>query len=369
MNGAEGISSEFKNISSLFYSAISETRDESRNTEHTTETSFYKLTDGDCLKVIANGSILECINTTIRYKKNIAFEYKNVAVNVNLFFTNSLDTDDNYIELIKLGIITSLYQIDALDEKIHLNVDIFLIDQSKQLTRTPIKIVEAKHINSSFSSVDGTINICVYRAEEWFKDLMCELFRSFSVDLLVDGTDFNNLFSTHSFSVTANFSLETPIIDFWSRVYNVALFTFDDEMSLDCYIENFHKNIELERVFSITQSKQLLSFFGISYFDAINPSRKHTNKKYKENVGAFGLYIMTSIFFCNFDHVIQWLVSKHKLFKIEKNDKELVIFSYFIAQTSLTENTIKMFQEDALLDTCYTNSIRTSLFDNKDYKV
>ena len=287
------------------------------------------------------------INTTMKKKYILTFEYKNVEFCINIFTTkvNEEDKINNIIEHIEMGIIMSLLDKETFEESIQTNIDLYMTNLSKHLSvnRKPL---HSENVSSSFSYINQNIYICVYRTEEWFKCLMYELFSSFTIDLVSNarGINYNNILSTSAFNLNANFSVVEPVLEFCARIFNMAYVSFLNEKSSENYPIVFQANLEEERVFSIIQSTKMLSHFGLKYSAIINMNlMKHTRKMYSERTNAFGFYVITSILFYHFDRIIMWLNFKDKLFDIEKNDKELVILTHYISYVAHDEKMIKYF--------------------------
>ena len=313
---------------------------------------------------------VQYINSNMIFKYSIFFQYKNVDFVVNIFKMN-YETIDEYIEQIKIAVITSLSEKPSFEETISTNIDIFFIDLPKCLDingsasskNSSNYTINIDNINSSYSTFDESINICVYRSEEWFKTLVYELFMSFTIDLMSAGINFNNILTTSFVNINANFSLVEPIVEFWSRIYNMAFFTYHASETLDDFIAIFQKNLQDEREFSVIQSAKLLSHFRIKYSATLNTKLSNIKKKYSENTNAFGLYVITSIMFYHFDRVMQWFDNKNKLFDIKKGERDLVVFSHYIGHGARDSELMQYF--DTVSDKSETNntSLRMSLFE------
>lgn len=313
---------------------------------------------------------VQYINSNMIFKYSISFQYKNVDFVVNIFKMD-YETIDECIEQIKIAVITSLLEKPSFEETITTNIDIFFTNLPKSLDITGSAssknssnyTTNLDNINSSYSTFDETINICVYRSEEWFKTLVSELFMSFTIDLMTAGINFNNILSTSFVNINANFSLVEPIIEFWSRIYNMAFFTYHTSETLDDYMAIFQKNLQDERAFSVIQSTKLLSHFGIKYSATLNTKLSNIKKKYSENTNAFGLYVVTSIMFYHFDRVVQWFDNKNKLFDIRKNERELVVFAHYIGHGARDSELMEYFDTAADNSEDNNTSLRMSLFE------
>ena len=316
-----------------------------------------------------SSKIVQYINSKMIFKYSISFQYKNVNFAVNIFKMD-YETIENYIEEIKIAVITSLSDKPSFEDKITTKINIFLTELPKHLDvnvsassrKSSAYRITPDDITSSYSTFDECINICVYRSEEWFKTLIYELFLSFTINLMSSEINFNNILSTTFVNVKANFSIAEPIIEFWARIYNVAFFTYHSSETLDEYIRLFQKNLEDERTFSAMQSTKLLSHFGIKYSATLNSKLSNVKKKYNENANAFGLYVMTSIMLYHFDRIIQWLDNKNKLFDVNKNERQLIVCAHYLSHGARDSELIEFFDSITDTENCNT-SLRMSLFE------
>ena len=306
--------------------------------------------------------IVKYINLNMKLKYSLCFQHKNIDFTINIFKMDYESIDD-FLLLVKIAIVTSLLETSPFEEKTTSNIDIFLTALPKFLSNNrKNKSIGVNNINSSFSCFDECIYISVYREEEWFKCLIYELFLSFTVKLITDGIDFNNIISMTLFENKADFSMTEPIIEFLARLYNVAILTFKTEKTLRNYITSFRDNLEEERIFSIIQSNKILSHFDMKYSSVLNTNSPSSQSLYRETTNAFGFYVITSILFYDFDRVVKWLNFKDKPFCIYKSEREIVIFTHYISCIATNKTMVELYDNLDYIDSDEKN-INMSAFE------
>lgn len=288
------------------------------------------------------------------YIKIIRFEYKNIIFNVNIYTKNYKDLS-NYIYLIKLAIICCLYEKNGFDEKISLKIDLYLTELQKSLPEVPGTVIKKQHSKSGYSIFSDNIYICIYRKEEWFKSLIQELFFAFTLDLDGDKINFKNILS-NNFCVDDTFLVSNSIVEFCARLFNVAIFLYFDKnvKELVTFKKDFKKMIQKEVLFSISQTQKILDHFVLKYRNLLreekeinhekNPSQE-LQKKYKDNGDLFCYFLIPTLLFIHQTRIIQWInFQQHNFFNIKKSEREMVIFTHYIAHCSKDEKTLNSFE-------------------------
>lgn len=292
------------------------------------------------------------INYYTNYIKQLCFEYKNIYFCIKIYTKNYENLSD-YIRLIKIGIISCLYDKKEFKEKISLRIDLYLTALEKCLPQTPCAPIKKEHIKSGYSKFDNNIYICIYRREEWFKSLIKELFFAFTLDLESDKIMYKNILS-NNFCIDDTFQINNSIIEFFARIFNSSVFLYfgKNVKSLSEFKTLFKKMIVKETVYSVSQSYKLLSHFGLKYEDIIYKledksrlSNSSLTNKYKDEGGFFCDYLIPALLFIHQPRIIQWInFTQNNFFNIKKSERELVIFTHYISHCSKDIKTLKAFK-------------------------
>lgn len=332
-----------KRLSGRYFKSIKSALEISEKIHHSVHITDFNSSNIFNPKNAISARIMNYINKTINYNNIVVFEYNNVKTTVNVY-TKYYGEIDKYIKLIKLAVVSSMLNKERYEDPMTMNIDIFATDLRKTFPNGT-GVIDKGDVNSGFSNFDNNIHICIYREEEWFKTLLHELFFAFSIDIQYDGINFENILS-FSFNVNANYSLVDPIIEFWARLYNAAVSAFfsEDTISPENFAWGFEKNVDAERIHSIKQTNVLLSTFGLDYPSIIDLKRGGVRKVYNEKTNALGYYILTSIMMFHFDRTMQWMNIGDNLFDITKNERELVIFTHYIAHGARSDELVNTFE-------------------------
>lgn len=288
------------------------------------------------------------------YIKIIRFEYKNIIFNINIY-TKNYDDVSTYIYLIKLTIICCLHEKKGFDEKVSLKLDLYLTELQKTLPDIPGAVIKKEHSKSGYSIFSDNIYICIYRKEEWFKSLIQELFFAFTLDLDGDKINFKNILS-NNFCVDDTFLVSNSIVEFCARLFNLGIFLYFDKnvKELVSFKKNFKKMIQKELSFSIYQTQKILNHFGLKYQDLLckeqEPSYEKKKSqdlqdKYKDSGDLFCYFLIPTLLFIHQTRIIQWInFQQHNFFNIKKSEREMVIFTHYIAHCSKDEKTLNAFE-------------------------
>lgn len=310
------------------------------------------------------------------YIKLIFFEYKNIVFTINLYTKNYEDLSD-VIHLIKLSIICCLRDKNGFKEKVSLKIDLFLTELQKTLPEVPGTVIKKEHAKSGYSIFSDNIYICIYRKEEWFKSLIQELFFAFTLDLDDEKINFKNILS-NDFCVDDTFLIGNSIVEFCARLFNAAIFLYFDKdvKELVPFKQSFKKMIQKEAVFSISQTQKIFDHFGVKYRDLLckDQERKQEKKqslefqeKYKDSGDLFCHFLIPSLLFIHQTRIIQWInFEQNDFFNIKKSERELVIFTHYIAHCSKDEKTINTFKSKEDKKMVYAN-VRNSI-DSKNFR-
>tara|TARA_Y100000389_G_scaffold89478_2_gene85950 strand:+ start:6047 stop:7120 length:1074 start_codon:yes stop_codon:yes gene_type:complete len=301
-------------------------------------------------------SIRNQINNYINYLTQLKFVYKNIFFTINIYTEKYINVLD-YFKKIQLAIILSLTNNADFDYKIDFMIDLFYTKLKKKWPKH-LETIKSQHINSGFSKFNENMYICIYREEEWLKSLIQELLYSFSLELQHRNIDFTQIFSK-IFNINAIFLLHDSIIDFWSRIINIAFITYYTN-NKNSY-EQFSLNLEREKIFSILQANKLLSIYDTTYENILNIDEIPINKLYKEETNAFSYYVLTSILINDFDRTINWLdINKNNIFNLIKSEKDIVIFTYYIVNILNNKKILNLYKNPKCQK--YISSAKMTIF-------
>lgn len=160
------------------------------------------------------------------------------------------------------------------------NIRLYYIPKNKYLPKQN-EFIESKHINSGYYIID-TINIVIYRQEEFYKVLTHELLHFF--DVIPFSYELQSMYENIFKSVKNTINVNEGLVEV-------------NALILNCYIVsklrnlNFNKLLQSEYKFSEKQVSKLLLQQNVSFNDILNDKFV-----WKENTNAFSYFILKHIF-------------------------------------------------------------------------
>lgn len=288
--------------------------------------------------------IINEIQSNLHYQYNVLFSYKNIDFYIKIIFDRLPLKVNEYIRYMKWIICLCLDNIDNKIKK-EINFSLYLTNLKKEIYSNS-NVVKSIHCNSGFSSYNNNLDVCIYRKEEWLKVFIHECFHIFNMDFNIEENDVN---FSDTFYINSDFLIYESFVEFWARLLNCAIFTYDLKMNIKQ--NDFHKlyslNLDLERIYSMHQANKLLNVFNITYTDVISREKKDIyNKIYKEDTNAFCYYVITSILMNYFEKTIEWFdVNNKDLFYFKKNKNQIELFCHYIKHLSNEQSLIKLYQD------------------------
>tara|TARA_X000000950_G_scaffold289515_2_gene414602 strand:- start:15601 stop:16806 length:1206 start_codon:yes stop_codon:yes gene_type:complete len=214
-----------------------------------------------------------------------------------------------------------------------LNIYIYLSHFKKTIPTSSLDIMGVDNVNTAFTtSCNPNGEIVIFRQEEWFKVFIHETFHVF-------GLDFSNINSNEQkkimkdiFPINSTFNIEESYCEFWARVYNILLFSYDNFNKYEDFKMCFEINIELEKIHSMIQVNKVLQFMGLNYKHLCMPSLQHICRKlYKENSNVFAYYVLTSILLNNLNDTFKWCGENNiSMLRFKKNPQTLTKYVEYI---------------------------------------
>ena len=305
------------------------------------------------------------IHDTLHFQYNVKFEYKNIEFTIRLYFERLCKVDP-YIDYIKWIICLCLINMNN-ETKESMTVDLFMTSLKKNVSYDFNQIIQPIHVNSGFSSLSGKMHICVYRKEEWMKVFIHECFHAFNMDFHEEQLNFKNIFH-NTFHVNSDFLVFESFVEFWAKILNCALFTYQlkPQITFTQFYDLFALNLNIERIHSLLQASKMLKLFDLTYSDVINKEKQAICRTmYKEETNSFCYYVITSILMNFFDKTLEWFdIHNAELFQFEKNERNVLIFCYYICQIADDKKMIELMDElSEIIDIKPNNSMKLSLFE------
>jgi len=297
------------------------------------------------------------------YMKVICFEYKGVIIQTKIY-TKLFEDLSNYVHLIKIAIVSCLQDKHEYKEKIHLKIEIYLTDLKKVLPSIPGSNVKKEHTKSGYSYFNDSMYICIYRREEWFKSLISELFYAFTIELDADKISYRNVLS-NNFHIDDDFFITNSVIEFCARLFNMSLFLYYEKnvKHLGIFKNEFTKMLLKERNFAIVQTIKIMKHFNLRYNDLLKKENKTLLRdKFRDESELFCYFIITSILFIHYHRIIQWInFEQNNFFNIKKSERDLVIFTHYIAFCSNDPRTINSFvKKEGVIESAETSTYEST---------
>jgi hypothetical protein len=334
---------------------------------------FWDYTLNDFIKTSINENkfisktIILKINNTMNFTYQINFNFNNINFTIIINSINRININ-KYIEYIKKVICFCLLNIENNNKSIQFKLELFLLEDKKEITISNFNhCILPDHVNSGYTnSRSDNINIVIYRKEEWLKVFIHECLHAFNIDFHVSTIPFKKLLNDF-FYVNSDFLLNEAFVEFWARIINCAFFTLHLNPSLNLY--DFHNvfvfNLNIERIYSITQANKLLSIFHLDYEKIIDKKYKYIcNKLYKEQTNAFCYYIIPAILMCDLENSFQWFETHNKhSFVIDKNENQVMLFIYYIKQISNSQKIRDIFKQLNINKVLTVNKMKMCMFE------
>lgn len=193
----------------------------------------------------------------------------------------------------------------------NVSIYIFMTDLPKYVPAKESNIVlDWEHINTGFTwSCKQNTEIIIYREEEWFKTLIHETFHAYGLDF--SETYEPNMTVSNLFGIGCKILLFESYVEFWAEIMNSLFFLYyDKKTSLNIFVEEAEKILNLERTHSVVQMCKILSYNKISYCDMIanNKTEKYKNMllKYKEKTNVFAYFVIKTILYVHINETFDW---------------------------------------------------------------
>lgn len=358
------INFEDKKLTKYIYESIKNAKKESKNIHHDYSVRDFRYVSLYAGKFISENTIFE-IKNNMNFTYVIQFAIKNITFNANIHCVTKINIE-KYVEMIKTVLVFCLSHTSSSDTFVF-NLELFLLDKEKEIPISDFNhSVMPDHINSGYSYHTDSMNVVIYRKEEWFKVFIHECFHAFNMDFHEENINFKNIFGDRFF-INSDFLLYESFVEFWARIFNCAFFTLNlqPNMPMVDFHTIFTLNLNIERVYSIIQANKLLSIFQLDYDKIIDEKYQHICRKlYKEETNAFCYYVITAIMMCNFNHTIQWFnVYNQDTFVFDKDERQVIIFCHYIKHLANDEKIVETFKELNINKLSKVNKMKMCIFE------
>ena len=212
------------------------------------------------------------------------------------------------------------------------NVHLFLYFTSHVKRKPSLQTrIDRVHVNTAFTTgCNITTDICIYRAEEWFKVLIHESFHNLGLDFIdldvgiqtKGNTILNKLFHTNIPDMRFYETYSEMCGEFMNCVF-YCFYTSKSLDHLDTIVHNIHTCLTYESLFSMIQCSKILHHNSLSYSDIFeNPIKM---RRYKEETQVFSYYILKCIFMNHFTDFLD-LVSSWNTLKFPLTKKTFMLY-------------------------------------------
>lgn len=269
-----------------------------------------------------------------------------------------------------------------------LEIYIYLIDIRKELPKISREAIRPENVNSGYTYYCIKNNkIVVYRKEEWFKVFIHECLHA--LGLHYSNNEISNTLND-IFNINHNIKINIMecYVEVWARILNVTSVSYLISKTYKNFLENIHKMLNIERIFSFIQVSKILKHFDLTYSILVNQNTDVKHKYKESNTNVFSYYILTAIclsnvndFFdwCNNNNIIQLYnlnkitgkhKSKHKKLRIKtlKNKNKTLLrekqsLVNFIKNKYDDKNLIKLFSQNYIHNIKKNNGLRMSIIE------
>ena len=286
------------------------------------------LNDDTFLPVDIKEYILTNTNQSITYKTTI--NGKNIRLSFCTMKRYKSTVSVQQIRAVfSIIYLLSLHASKQCSQQLYINI--FLTPFKKELPSNKNETIGATHVNSGLSNsgCNHTSRIIIYREEEWFKVLIHELFHNFHLDFSTRDITKSARELREYCGIQSDYAIYETYCETWARILNCCIHSFITSTSLikkhmtglrmkKDYINNFHKLIEVERLFSLKQADLILKQF----------QRK---EDYKEDSNVFCYYILTACLMNDYLSFLMWCHANNPTFiKFKDTSKNLDAFTKLI---------------------------------------
>jgi hypothetical protein len=264
---------------------------------------------------------------------------------------------NNYIDKILVWFfIVNKHALKKCSRK--LVVYIYSTELTKKLPKSNIDILDQIHVNTAFtySCIEHSNEIVIFRKEEWLKVLIHESFHNFGLDFSDMNTSECNKRILAIFKIDSQVNLFEAYTEFWAEIINVCFTVFYllkkkqniDDVSKEDFVKNCYFLIDIEINFKFFQMCKTLDFMGLEYRDLYSNTHHSSiarNTLYKEKSNILSYYILTTIMMYNYQDFFNWcrINNSSSLLQFNRSKNGLEEFCNFIEKHYKTTHILYAF--------------------------
>ena len=314
--------------------------------------------------------IQQYIDDNATYNLQFTCKIKNRDITIHFVITSELTPDEvillhKYVHMMYMW----LYILDEYSSKQcskSVSVFIYFTPFEKQLPNNQLIVLDTEHVNTAYTTgCKESTEIVLYRSEEWFKVFIHETFHNFGLDFSSMNLQIVNKKMKEIFNVNIEFNLYESYCEFWARIINTMMYTYqaiklNQTLSVSAFKNSFKENMEKECLHSLFQALKILHFMDLKYKLITEKTDENIgicNYLYKEKTSVFSYYIITSLLINNYINFLGWCSKNNNLllqFKQTPGNLESYIeFIYNCCTNSNIKKNIsaieKMFTSDGYI--------------------
>jgi hypothetical protein len=236
-----------------------------------------------------------------------------------------------------------------------------MINERKQIPLLNENNITSNHINTGYTYtciLDS--EIIIYRTEEWFKVLIHESMHNFGFDF--SGMDINNIKTIdlnikNIFNIRYNYELLSfeSYAEFWAIIIHTLFYTYYTIKNNDdsnYFLQEYHKNINIERIHGYIQVVKILRYYGINY----NQFIINNNKLFLNDINLppiISYFLLKQILLYDYNNFIIFCLKNniknkqniHNAIIFNKTKNNLMLFYYYIKDNYLNKQLLKEIQK------------------------
>lgn len=329
------ISKQDDNCVKKLYSMLMSAKKQAINIHHNVKYNSNRVTVNDYVKVSLEkykyGNVYYFPIQMIKKVSEISEKMVQLQVNtgkriINMFFFMDSPTFNEFTDPIQWN--TYLSQLktlfcfldDIAPESCAeiLDIIIYLTDEKKELPVNRREKIGVEHVNSAFSNIcqkEG--EIVIYRKEEWFKVLIHECMHNYGIDFSsMDQRDMaTQLFQVFPMGANIEDALfSETYTETWAELINAGFMAMDLSENPNTFSLYFHFLIQIELLYSLTQTQKILYHYDLSYESLLE---RNATAKYQQSSHVFEYYILKTVLLCNYGEFLCWA---------DKNMRDMIFF-------------------------------------------
>ena len=241
----------------------------------------------------------------------------NLPININFTLFNDDDDVSNDVYYILIW----LYMIkEYINERCTLPITIYIY-KTPYNKKMPVlnEVLGSYHLNSAVTITSShSINIVLWRDEEWFKVFVHETMHGFKLDFS-DNPSLSNI--RNVFHIKKELRVFEAYTETWAKIIN-CLFTSAIANKCDNlnnnvskFITTFYMCMNIEALFTITQMVKILDNMHLKYQDLHSKNKSDmvkVNTLYKDKTNFFEYFVLTASLMFNYNRFMEWCYKNNK---------------------------------------------------------